>query len=82
MLTTATLGMALYGLCSILVGVTDLVATAQLEWWANLWLICAGAVLFLGAAFVRVSPGDADPRARPSDPGGVAGGAGLLRVGR
>ena len=55
MLTTATLGMALYGLYSILVGVTDLVATAQLEWWANLWLIGAGTVLVLGAAFVRVS---------------------------
>jgi len=55
MLTTEILGMALYGLYSILVGVTDLVAAAQLEWWNNLWLIGAGAVLLLGAAFVRVS---------------------------
>ena len=55
MLTTAALGMALYGLYSVLVGVTDLVAAARLEWWANLWLIGAGSMLMLGAAFVRVS---------------------------
>ena len=55
MLTTATIGMALYGLYSILAGATDLVASAQLEWWANLWLIGAGIVLVFGAAFVRVS---------------------------
>ena len=47
--------MALYGLYSVLVGVTDLVAAARLEWWANLWLIGAGSMLMLGAAFVRVS---------------------------
>ena len=55
MLTAASLGMALYGLYSILAGVTDLVAATQLEWWANLWLIGAGTMLVLGAAFVRVS---------------------------
>lgn len=55
MLTTASLGMALYGLYSILAGVTDLVAATRLEWWANLWLMGAGTVLVLGAAFVRVS---------------------------
>ena len=55
MLTTATLGMVLYGLYSILVGATDLVSAAQLEWWADIWLIGAGAMLVLGAAFVRVS---------------------------
>jgi hypothetical protein len=55
MLTTATLGMVVYGIYSILVGVTDFVTTAQLEWWANAWLIGAGAMLVLGAAFVRVS---------------------------
>jgi hypothetical protein len=55
MLTAASLGMALYGLYSILAGVTDLVAATQLEWWANLWLISAGIMLMLGAAFVRVS---------------------------
>ena len=55
MLTTEILGMALYGLYSMLVGVTDLVAAAQLEWWNNHWLIGVGAVLLLGAEFVRVS---------------------------
>ena len=62
MLTTAATGMILYGLYSILVGVTDLVAAGQLEWWANLWLMGAGSVLVLGAAFVRVSmPGGLAP---------------------
>ena len=55
MLTTATLGMVVYGVYSILVGVTDFVTAAQLEWWADVWLIGAGAMLALGAAFVRVS---------------------------
>ena len=55
MLVTATLGMALYGLYSILVGATDLIAAARLEWWADVWLIGAGAMLVLGGAFVRVS---------------------------
>jgi len=55
MLTAATLGMVLYGLYSMLVGVTDLTCAAQLEWWADVWLIGAGAILVLGAAFVRAS---------------------------
>ena len=55
MLTRAATGMILYGLSSILVGVTDFVAAGRLEWWANLWLIGAGSMLVLGAIFVRVS---------------------------
>ena len=56
MLTTATLGMVLYSLYSIVAGVVDIVVTTRLlEWWANVWLVGAGTLLFFGAAFVRVS---------------------------
>ena len=55
MLTTATIGMACYGLYSVLVGASDLFGAARLEWWADLWLVAAGAMLVLGGAFVRVS---------------------------
>ena len=55
MLTSAATGMILYGLYSILVGLTDFVAAGRLEWWANLWLIGAGSILMLGAIFVRAS---------------------------
>ena len=56
MLTFATLGMAAYGLYSILAGLADLLmGGAALEWWANLWLVAGGAILVFGAAFVRVS---------------------------
>lgn len=55
MLTAATLGMVGYGLYSIGAGIVDLIMTARLEWWANLWSILAGAVLVLAAALVRVS---------------------------
>ena len=55
MLKTAALGMALYGLYSIVVGLEDLFGIAALEWWADLWVIAAGTVLLLSAAFVRAS---------------------------
>ena len=55
MLTTSALGMAFYGLYSVATGIADLVGGMQLEWWANLWLIVAGFILVLAAAFVRVS---------------------------
>ncbi len=55
MLTVATLGMVSYGLYSVGVGILDLLTTARLEWWADLWLIGAGAILAFAAALVRVS---------------------------
>ena len=55
MLTLAALGMMFYGLYSIVVGLIDLLGGAALEWWANLWLVVAGAALMLGAVFVRIS---------------------------
>lgn len=55
MLTTSALGMVFYGLYSVVTGIGDLVGGMQLEWWANLWLIVAGSILALAAAFVRVS---------------------------
>ena len=45
MLTTATLGMVLYILYSIVAGVVDLVVTTRLEWWANVGLIGAATRL-------------------------------------
>ena len=55
MLTASALGMVFYGLYSGILGVVDLVWTMRLEWWADLWLIVAGSVLALAAAFVRIS---------------------------
>ena len=55
MLPAATLGLAFYGLYSIVAGLEDLVGPSSLEWWANLWVIAAGAVVLLAAAFVRAS---------------------------
>ena len=55
MLTTAAIGMALYDLYSLLAGMADLLGATRLEWWANLWLIVAGGVLVLAAAFVRAA---------------------------
>lgn len=52
MLRAAALGMAIYGLYSIVVGAADVLG---LEWWANLWLVLAGALLLLAAIFVRAS---------------------------
>ena len=70
MLTIAALGMALYGLYSIGAGVADLLGAGPLEWWADLWLIAAGGILFCGAVLVRAST-----------PGGLAlATAGLLAL--
>lgn len=55
MLTSATLGMLAYGLYSIGSGIVHAFGPAPLELWANLGLIVLGAMLILGAAFVRVS---------------------------
>jgi hypothetical protein len=55
MLTAATLGLAFYGLYSVVAGLEDLLGPSSLEWWADLWVIAAGTVVLLAAAFVRVS---------------------------
>ena len=55
MLTLSTLGMLAYGAYSVLVGTTDLLGRLQFAWWADLWLVGAGSMLVLAAAFVRVS---------------------------
>jgi hypothetical protein len=54
MLSLATLGMAAYGAYSTVAGVIDLLATRQLEIWADVLLILFGVVLVVAAAFVRV----------------------------
>ena len=59
----------LYGVYSIVVGVADLIVAAQLEWWADIWLIGAPVMLVLSGAFVRVSM-----------PGGLALAIGGLRA--
>src|SRR5262245_41638193 len=54
MLTTATLGMFVYGTYSALWAVVDLVREPRLEWWADAGIIAFGLLLILSAAFVRV----------------------------
>lgn len=68
MLTAASIGLAFYGLYSVVVGAHGLLAIAQLEWWANIWLIGSGLMLVMSSVFVRAST-----------PGGLAlANAGLL----
>lgn len=55
MLSISALGMASYGLYSIVVGTADLLGGVTLEWWANVWLVLAGTTLLLAAVFVRGS---------------------------
>jgi len=54
MLTVATIGMAGYGLYSIVMGLVDLVLRSRLEVVADAGLVVFGLVLLLAAAFVRV----------------------------
>ena len=54
MLTTAALGMLVYGVYSIGLAVADLFSGARLELWAELGLMLFGMLLVLAAAFVRV----------------------------
>ena len=54
MLSLAVLGMAVYGLYSTGLGVTDLFDVFGLDWWADLMLIGLGLLLILASAFVRV----------------------------
>jgi len=53
-LTTAALGMLVYGVYSIGLAVADLFSGARLELWAELGLMLFGMLLVLAAAFVRV----------------------------
>lgn len=53
MLTTATLGLVLYGLYSIGWPIADMVRGARLELWAELGIAAFGVLLTLSAAFVR-----------------------------
>ena len=55
MLSIGALGMAIYGLYSMVVGAADLLGGVTLEWWANVWLVLAGTMLLLAAVFVRAS---------------------------
>ena len=55
MLSISALGMASYGLYSIVVGTADLLGGDTLEWWANVWLMLSGTTLLLAAVFVRGS---------------------------
>jgi len=55
MLAAASIGLAFYGLYSVVLGVRGLLAIAQLEWWANIWLIVAGLMLVMSSVFVRAS---------------------------
>jgi hypothetical protein len=54
MLTTATLGMAIYGGYSIVWGLIDLFFRSRVGFWADLALIAFGVILIVAAAFVRV----------------------------
>jgi hypothetical protein len=54
MLTAATLGMAVYGVYSIVVAVVDLLFRSRFEVVADLGLAFFGLLLVLAAAFVRV----------------------------
>ena len=55
MLRAAAIGMFVYGLYAIVVGIGDLLVVGTLEWWANAWGILSGATLALAATFVRIS---------------------------
>jgi hypothetical protein len=55
MLTAAALGMAGYGVYSVLWALLDLARGSHLELWAELALIVLGLLLLLSAAFVRVT---------------------------
>ncbi len=54
MLSVAVLGMAIYGVYSVGLGLVDLFGVYGLDWWADLALVGLGLVLMLSAAFVRV----------------------------
>ena len=54
MLTTAALGMFVYGIYSAAWAAVDLIRGARLELWAEAAIIFFGLLLALSAAFVRV----------------------------
>jgi hypothetical protein len=53
MLTTAALGMLLWGLYSALWAVVDIIRGASLEWWAEAGLVVFGLLLAFAAVLVR-----------------------------
>lgn len=55
MLMVAALGMAFYGLYSVLAGLGDLLGAGPLEWWADVWLVLGGSILIAAAVLVRAS---------------------------
>jgi hypothetical protein len=67
LLSLAAVGMALYGVYSVGLGIADLLGVHRLDWWADLGLVVLGLLLLLSAAFVRVLM-----------PGGVAMALGAL----
>jgi hypothetical protein len=54
MLTTATLGMLLWGLYSAAWAAVDVVRGARLEWWAEAGQVVFGLLLTFASALVRV----------------------------
>ncbi len=54
LLTLATLGMAAYGIYSIVAGLIDLILRSRLEAVADVATVAFGLLLLLAAAFVRV----------------------------
>ncbi len=54
MLTTAALGMLMWGLYSALWAVVDVVRGARLEWWAEAGQVAFGVLLAFASALVRV----------------------------
>jgi len=54
MLTTATLGMLVYGFYSAAWAVVDVFRATPIEWWADTAQVLFGVLLMLSAAFVRV----------------------------
>ena len=54
MLTAATLGLAVYGVYSVVLGVFDAFRSPGLDWWADAALVALGLLLLLSAVLVRV----------------------------
>ncbi len=54
MLSVAVLGLAVYGVYSVGLGVVDLFGVYGLDWWADAALVLLGLVLVLGAALARL----------------------------
>jgi hypothetical protein len=53
-LTVATLGLAVYGVYSVGLGVADAFRSPGLDWWADLALAALGLLLLMASALVRL----------------------------